>query len=309
MTGHLADVNETAWGGEMGNTGGITATNAVARHLTWLALEGKATTTITGRRGALRRCAEVAAPAALADAAPDDLIRWRLTLANRADTYILAQVSHIRCFYAWLAEHGYRADNPARRLPVPRKPTAIPHPIGEEELHTAIDQAPGRIRLWLVLAAWCGLRAKEIALLRRNCIRERGEHPHIRIAPDATKGRHEAEIPLCEYALAEIRAASLPATGWAFRRLDGQPGPLSPHRVSALCNIYLHELGFTETLHTLRARFGTQVLRATGNVRTTQRALRHRRLDTTAIYTLITDDEVAAAVGKIPAPRRLRAAS
>ena len=30
----------------------------------------------------------------------------------------------------------------------------------------AVENAPDRIRLWLVLAAWVGLRVKEIALLR-----------------------------------------------------------------------------------------------------------------------------------------------
>lgn len=289
----------------------ITPENAIARHLAWLALQGKSPRTVYGRAGALHRAeTSLTGPGAmLADATTDQLLPWRLTLASAAANTVLVQVSHLRCFFAWLVEEGYRSDNPARRLPVPRKPDAIPHPIGEAELRLAIDHAPDRIRLWLILAAWCGLRACEIAgLLRRN-IRENAPHPHIFISADTAKGRHEGIIPLCEYAAAEVRAAGLPATGHAFRRLDGRPGCPTAHRVSHVCNDYLHSLGLAETLHTLRHRFGTETLRATGNVRTTQRALRHRRLDTTAIYTLVTDDEVAAAIAAIPAPRRLRAAS
>lgn len=308
MAKRFAIVNDDAWGGEMGDAlTDITTENAIARHSVWLALEGKAGTTITSRHGALSRCAAVIDPVQLADATTDDLLRWRLTLQGKADTYVLAQVSHLRCFYSWLTEHEYRTDNPARRLPVPRKPEAVPHPIGEKELREAIDNAPERIRLWLLLAAYCGLRACEIAALRRSCIRENGPRPHLRIAADATKGRREGTVPLDAYMVAEIRAANLPATGFAFRRLDGKPGHPSAHRVCALCNTYLHSLGYAETLHSLRHYFGTEVLAATGNVRTTQRALRHRRLDTTAIYTLVTDDEVAAAVAAIPKPRRLSA--
>lgn len=286
-------------------------TALIHEYMTWLRMRGLAETTIDARAGALRRLSRhIGGHCLIRDAGRDHFIGWRASLAGKADSYILAQVSHVRCYLTWLCEEGHRDDDPGRHIPVPRKPEPLPRPIGEHELRTAIDHADERIRLWLILAAFCGLRAKEIACLRRKYIREHdSRNPHIFIAADATKGRHEAVVPLRGYALAEIRAARLPATGWAWPRLDGQPGPLTPHRVSSLCNTYLHELGYPDTLHSLRHYFGTEILRQTGNVRTAMRALRHRRLDTTAIYTLITDDEVAAAVALIPAPRRLRAAS
>lgn len=279
-----------------------------------LRMQGKAETTIYARQSALHRLSrhldQGEKPCLIRDAGRDQLIGWRAAFAGNADAYVLTQVSHIRCYLTWLCDEGHRDDNPGRHIPVPRKPSPVPHPIGEQELCHAIDCAPERIRLWLILAAFCGLRAKEIALLRRSNLRETGRSPHIFIAADATKGRREAVIPLRGYALAEVRAARLPTSGWAFPRLDGQPGPLSPHRVSQLCNECLHSFGYPDTLHGCRHFFGTETLRAAnGNVRTAQRALRHQRLDTTAVYTLITDDEVAAAVAAIPAPRRLRAAS
>jgi site-specific recombinase XerD len=51
------------------------------------------------------------------------------------------------------------------------------------------------------------------------------------------------------------------------------------------------------------------MLRETKNVRVVQRFLGHARLDTTAIYTLVQDDELSAAVAAIPGPRRLRRVS
>lgn len=305
--------NDNAQGGQNVNdpaTTPVTPENAITRHLQHIALEGKSPTTITARAGALRRAeASLAAGGLLADAAPAQLLPWRLSLSSASVNYVLAQVSHVRCFFAWLLEEEYRHDNPARRLPVPRKPFAVPHPIGEAELRVAIDRAPDRIRLWLILAAYCGLRACEIAGLLRRSIREHDRDPHIFISAESAKGGYEAVIPLRGYALEQVRATRLPARGWAFPRMDGLPGHLTAHRVCHLCNDYLHSLGYPDTLHSLRHYFGTETQRATGNARTTMRALRHRRLDTTAIYTLVTDDEVAAALAAIPAPRRLRAAS
>lgn len=270
-------------------------------------MAGKAPSTIDSRTAAIRR-AETIMGAPLTTATRAQLITWRATLLGNAATYVLAQVSHVRCLCTFLCKEGYRPDNPATDVPVPRKPDPVPHPIGEAELRNAIDNAPARIRLWLILAAFCGLRACEIAQLRRKYIRERADNPHIFIAADATKGSHEAVVPLRGYALDEVRAARLPLGEWLCPRLDGQGGHLRPHRVSTLCNEYLHSLGYPDTMHSLRHYFGTETLRASGNVRTTQRALRHRRLDTTAIYTEVVDEEVAAAVAAIPAPRRLRAA-
>jgi len=292
-----------------GTPGEITPENAIMKHLTWIALEGKASTTLESRHGALHR-AQAAISSPLADATADQLLTWRLALAGHADTYILAQVSHIRCFCAWLTEHGYRDTDPAARLPVPHKPFLLPHPISEADLIAALDCAPARIRLWIVLAAWAGLRACEIAPLLRRNIRERHDPPHIFIAAGATKGHRERTVPLSAFVLAEIALAGLPLTGACFRRLDDRPGHVSPHRVSALCNDYLHGLGYPDTFHSLRHRFATQSLRGSGgNIRVVQELLGHARLDTTAIYTLVDNPEAAAAVAAIPAPRRLRRAS
>lgn len=60
--------------------------------------------------------------------------------------------------------------------------------------------------------------------------------------------------------------------------------------------------GVTGTPHGLRHHFGTQVLRASGgDLRTTQRALRHASPATTAIYTQVADEALFRAIGGIPA--------
>lgn len=279
-----------------------------AQYYLFMQLDGLAPNTVRCRRDAIRR-AETIMNIPLTHATRDDLLAWRATLIGRSDAYTLSQVSHIRCYITWLHDEGHRPDNPAARIPVPHKPYYLPRPISDSDLAAALDSAPPRIRIWLVLAGWCGLRACEIAHLRRRCICENDPSPRLIVMADSTKGHRPRIIPLCDFAVAEIRAARLPATGRAFPRLDGEPGHLTPHRVTTLCNEHLHELGCPDTLHSLRHSFATRLRQAGADLRVIQELLGHARLDTTAIYTKVTLTEAAAAVNAIPAPRRLRAAS
>jgi integrase/recombinase XerC/integrase/recombinase XerD len=172
---------------------------------------------------------------------------------------------------------------------------------------TVLASAPRRVRLWIVLAAWAGLRACEIAGLRAESIRL-GAAPCIVITAEATKGQSERIVQLCDFAVAEIRAAGLPRRGWAFARADGLPGPNTPHRVSVLANTLLRECGIPDTFHGLRHRCLTQLYNATLDLRLVQEFAGHRRPETTAVYTKVADGKAMAAVQLLPVPQRLRVA-
>lgn len=285
----------------------------VRQYELFMRLDGLAQNTITSRLGTYRR-AQAIIPVPLHEATRDHLIEWRVTLLGCSDAYQLREVSNIRCLLKWLHEEGHITENPARRIPVPHKPFYLPHPISEADLMAAVAAARGRIRIWLVLAAWCGLRAIEIALLRRSCIRERDPEPYLLVMADSTKGHRPRRIPLCDFAVTEIRAAiaagALAGSGPAFPRLDRQPGHLTPHRVDSLCNEFLHdECGLADTLHSLRHYFASKLHEEGVDLRDIQELMGHARADTTTVYTLVTNRQAAAAVAKLPAPRRLRAAS
>jgi len=278
----------------------------VARHLHWMAMKGRSVTTITARRLALERLAK-ALPVPLLDALPEHLYDWRAEL-GLAERTVAQYCSHARQFYAWAAENDLIAGNPAAALPVPRPPRALPRPIAEEDLMAALDAAPDRIRPWIVLAAWCGLRAKEIAYLRRDAILAGAQPPVLIVAADATKGRRERIIPLSAFVLGELAAARLPNSGWAFRRHDGARGPNAPWIVSHLASEFLHSCGIPATLHQLRHRFGTQAYRARRDLLAVQYLMGHEDPVSTAGYAAFDQPEARAAVDAIPAPRRLRTA-
>ena len=276
----------------------------VAAHLRQLQLAGRSPATVYARRRALARL-RAALGVPLLEASPAGLMAWRAGLAVLPGT-VTDYVCHAREFYAWAVAGGLLEDSPAAGLPVPARVRRLPRPVAEADLFAAVAGAPPRIRPWLVLAGWAGLRACEIAGLRREQVLDTARPPVLVIAVEATKGRRERVVPLCEFALGELLPC-LPAAGWVFRRLDGAPGPNSAARVSQLANRYLHQAGTAASLHQLRHRFGTEAYRARRDLRLVQELLGHADPATTAGYAAIAPADAAAVVDALPAPGRLRA--
>lgn len=277
----------------------VTVTVVIQQHLDHLAERRLSAETIAARRGVLSRLWIFLGKPPI-EARPDDLDRWRASL-RLSDVSYACYLSHVRAFYRWAARRGLIESNPAEHLSRPLLPRPLPRPIGEDALLYALAGAPARIRPWLVLAGWAGLRAKEIALLRRRNVLDRAQPPVLVIVHDATKGQRERAVPMSDFVLSELRPV-LPASGWVFRRVDGQPGPNKPYHISHLANDYLHDAGITETLHQLRHRFLSQAYERCQDLRVVQELAGHASPVTTAGYTKFSDQRAVAAVQAVPAP-------
>jgi site-specific recombinase XerD len=277
-----------------------------AAHLDWMRQQGLQESTIDKRRRVLVRiAARTGAPAC--EATEYQLLDWRAALTAGPDA-VAADLSQVREFFKWLRIEGLRDDDPAQRLARPRLARRLPRPIPEDQLFTAVQEAPPRIRPWLVLAGWAGLRAKEIAFLRRERVIETGRPPGILIAADATKGTTERYVPMSDFVQEEL-VPVLPASGWVFRRLDGNRGPNTPGLVSKLAGEHLRACGIAATLHQLRHRFGTVSHELSQDLRVVQELMGHQTLATTALYTKISSASAVAAVQALPAPGHLRVVS
>lgn len=207
------------------------------------------------------------------------------------------ELAHLRSFYKWAVLNGHRDDDPTLPIQRPKIHRRLPHPLPEADLGIIVDTAPPRIRLMLLLAAFAGLRAKEISGVRGEHIHWDLTQPVLVIAEQ--KGGDMGSVPLAPLLVDELAAA--PRSGWLFPRRDGKPGPTPPHLVSRLCNDHLHGMGITLTLHSLRHRFGTQVYRASGrDLRLTQELMRHKTPVSTAIYTWVDPAEGQAVVSALP---------
>jgi site-specific recombinase XerC len=275
----------------------------VREHLKHLKLEGRAKLTVYHRERALIRLA-AALPVPLLEADADMLYDWRASLTG-GDGHVACEISHVKMFYRWAAGRDLIAVSPAEELPVPKVPRRLPRPIAEAELAHALDAAGARVRIWLVLAAWAGLRACEIAALRTECVRLDDAPPVILVAG---KGGTERIVHLCDFAVAELRAAGLPPRGLCWTGAHGQQ--LRPWWVSKLCNELLHQEGIASTLHKLRARFATALYTASGDILLVRDEMGHASVQTTEIYTLHAKAGARRAVNKLPVPaRRLRRVS
>jgi integrase len=263
---------------------------------------GYSPATVYARRRALARMAAVI-PVPLLEASPADLAAWREGLTVTGNTAV-QYAAHARAFYAWAVQAGRCQSDPAAALALPRMIRGLPRPAGEDLLLSALESAPPRVRPWLVLAGWAGLRAKEIALLRRERVLDTASPPVILVASDATKGRRERLVPMSKFVVTEMRLCMPRGMGFVFPRCDGLPGANRPWTVSHVANDYLREYGFT--LHQCRHRFGTAAYRATKDLRAVQSLLGHADPATTAGYAAFDNTAAIAAVEAIPAPARMR---
>lgn len=284
-----------------GGDGSVTTLppGVLARHLRHLELRGQRT---YDRQRAIARLS-AALPVPLLQATPADLLAWRETLRSLAAETVVHYVMHANQLYKWAIAEGLADHNPAARLPVPRTGRRLPRPISEDDLMRAVASAPPRIRPWLILAGWEGLRACEIAWLRVECVLASASPPVLVVAPGATKGHGPGRVvPLCSFALSELHACGLPASGVVFRRADGQRGPNSPALVSQLANSCLHSIGITATLHQCRHRCLTQLYHETHDLRLVQEFAGHADPAATAGYTAFSNPVMAAAVEALPVP-------
>jgi site-specific recombinase XerD len=210
---------------------------------------------------------------------------------------VLTYFSAVNSWYGWLVRQGVRPDNPADRLEKPTAPRRYPRPISTDELARVLARANRRrTRAMVLLGAYQGMRVHEIAKVRGQDFRAAG-----RILEVCGKGGHTAPLPVHQV-IAELRTA-FAQIGWWFPSYADPARPVTAKNVSAVISALMRRAGVNGTAHQLRHWYGTEVLCAAGgNLRTAQQLLRHASPATTAIYTLITDEALRAAVDALPVP-------
>lgn len=272
-------------------------TMSMTDHLEWLRLRALRESTIISRRNCLRRLHRYLGFDPIT-ASRDDLTAWQRSL-SLTPTGMANEVYHVIQFYRWAFEHERIPTLPTTRLVIPKTPRHLPRPIAEYPLRQAIVGAPLRIRPWLVLAAYAGLRACEVARLQRNEVMDRANPPVLVIADG--KGGKQRVVPLGPAVLAELQRHGLPSRGAVFPRGDGRPGCNTPQRISAMANDYLHGAGIPDTFHSLRHRFGSQTYEMTQDLRLVQELLGHSDPSTTAGYVAWSQVRAAQVVADLSA--------
>lgn len=261
----------------------------LTRHLSWCRLRNLRPSTISQRRYAIGRCERVVG-VDLETATSEMLDGWyeglRLAPESRG-----TELAHIRQVYKWLQTEGLRADDPTANLARPRTRKRLPRPISDPDLELALFTASTRVLPWLTLAAFAGLRACEIAALRREDLLDHVQ-PRVLIVVDG-KGGKQRVVPL--HSKIVVLLPTLPRSGLLFHDLK-HGGQLPAHRVSQEANKHLHSLGISSTLHSLRHWFGTRVYQESLDIRLTQDLMGHESPVTTAGYAAWTPGKGSAVV-------------
>jgi len=242
-------------------------------------LKGYAENTVRIRGDVLDRLAEsVSAP--LRHLTEGDLLGWeRRAVSGRSPETRRAYVCHVRAFYAWAVDKArIRDTNPALVLTIPKIPRAVPRPMEEEQLRAALLGARPKMRVWLLLGAFCGLRCVEIAGLQWTDLRM-SEQPTLHVRG---KGGEERIVPVPAVVLAALDGYGRRRTGPMFYGLDAQQ--VSAKTVSHCINRFLSRRGIDATAHQLRHRYATAGYQLTRDIRLMQEMLGHRDPKTTARY-------------------------
>jgi integrase len=216
---------------------------------------------------------------------------------NWSDGTIVTYYGALRAWFAWLVRQGVRPDNPIDRLEKPRSPRRYPRPISTAELGQVLARVNRRrTRAMILLASYEGMRVHEIAKIRGQDFRAGGGLLEI-----VGKGRHTAAIPV-HPVVSELRTA-WPRVGWCFPSYADPGIPVTDKNVSAVISAAMRRADVDGTAHQLRHWYGSEVLiLAGGNIRTAQEALRHGSIASTAIYTLVTDEQLRSAIAALPVP-------
>ena len=214
----------------------------------------------------------------------------------------------LRSFYRHLRREELIDDDPAARLPTPRRGKKLPEVLSYSEVQKLLAQPRGdertvtRDRALLELMYASGLRASEtIGLevgdidIETGVLRARG------------KGSKERLVPVGGKALAAVRVylrSGRPAlAGGGDERklfLNFRGGPLTRQGLYKIVSRHAASAGLKDRMspHTLRHSFATHLLSGGCDLRSVQEMLGHADLSTTQLYTHLSGEELKDAYFK-----------
>jgi len=238
-----------------------------------------------------------------------------LSEAGAAPASLGRKLATLRSLFRFLAREGLSPGNPARPVPAPKRPKALPAALTVDEAAHLLDTPGGpprsllRDRAILELLYSSGLRVSELAGLNLEdvdlpggTVRVRGKGRRERIVPVGSR----AALAVSRY-LAEERRGGRGGEEPLFLNLrDG--ARLTSRSVHRLLAARARSQGWSRPIspHALRHSFATHLLGAGADLRAIQEMLGHRSLATTQRYTRMDLDQLASVYDRAH-PRSRRA--
>lgn len=213
----------------------------------------------------------------------------------------------VRSFFAWAEETGLVAENPARSVTLRRLPRTPPVFLTEaekrrllKELRDRSSAVVRRDRVIVELFLGTGIRLQELVSLDVDDVDLDAKHLRIRAKGD---------VPQVKFLKSNLR--SLLRRYLAERRRQGTAEPalflsnrgsrISARQVANRIKFWLAKAGIDKDIgpHGLRHTFATHLYAATSDLLVVKRALGHRDISTTEIYTHLVDGALEEALERL----------
>jgi integrase/recombinase XerC len=214
----------------------------------------------------------------------------------------------VRAFFAWAAETGVVGDNPARSIRMHRLPRKLPVFLTTAEKKRLLKELKGRTdfstlrdRAMIEVLLGTGIRLGELAALDMDDIDLDAKHLRVRAkgnVPQVKFIKTDLRTLLRRY-LAERRRHGRPEMEALF--LSNRDGRLCQRQIANRLAHWLRKAGIEKELtpHGLRHTFATHLYGATNDLLVVQRALGHRDVSTTQIYTHLVDGQLEEALERL----------
>ena len=214
----------------------------------------------------------------------------------------------VRSFFAWAEETGQVAENPARSVTLRRLPRSTPTFLTEaekrrlsKELRGSSSKVARRDRVIIELFLGTGIRLRELVDLdledvdldaKHLRVRAKGGVPQVKFLKSTLRS-------LLRIYLLERRRQGNGECRALF--LSNRNTRISPGQVANRVKYWLGRARIDKRLspHALRHTFATHLYSRTGDILVVQRALGHRDLSTTEIYTHLVDDALEDAIERL----------
>lgn len=230
-----------------------------------------------------------------ADIKPKHLRAWMADPARNLEASSQATyLSTYRSFYTWAVKNRHLKRDPTLKIDKPAVKKGEPHPIADTDREKCIRNADPQMLCWLLLGSLAGCRCQEIALMRREDVRD---DDTMRLFIAFGKGDKSRFVPLAPALLDALNTWGMPSTGrlWEW----------NPAQMSKKINAHLHSVdakrvdGEPATAHSLRHWFGTKTYQACKDLRLTQILMGHSSPNTTAGYAAADMSQAAGIVGSL----------
>jgi len=222
---------------------------------------------------------------------PKEIRKFQIYLINQKASYgTLSQfVSALRFLYGVTLGKSWVI----KQLPYPRPPRKLPVILSREQILNFISGIPNiKHRTILTTCYSAGLRVAEASNLRVSDINSTRMVIHVQQG----KGKKDRMVPLSVtllHLLKEYWQVVRPRH-WLFPSGTKKDHPITPRSVQRICKRALKAAGIDRgvSIHTLRHSFATHLLEAGTDIRTIQKLLGHRSLQSTQVYTHVAISEV-----------------